>query len=73
MKTYNRAIYHCLSCGAIKRLEPDENEPICCGAQMTKAAIETVSTAEAADFQEEWDPRTQETAEVATTRSIYRR
>jgi hypothetical protein len=46
MQIHNRLIYHCLSCGSIKRAEPAETEPTCCGATMVKAAAETVSSGE---------------------------
>ncbi len=42
MKLYNRSIYHCLSCGAVKTIDPDEDEPACCGKKMVHAAAETV-------------------------------
>lgn len=47
MKLYNRPIYHCQTCGAIKRVELTAAVPICCGTYMVKAAMETVSDADA--------------------------
>jgi hypothetical protein len=42
MKTHNRLIYHCLCCGRVTHLEPEESRPHCCGQRMVKAASETV-------------------------------
>lgn len=42
MKRFNRPIYHCLACGAIKRVELTATIPTCCGARMVQAATETI-------------------------------
>lgn len=52
MKPHNRLIYHCVSCGAVKRIEPGEKEPVCCGTTMVKAAAETVGIDEADDTED---------------------
>ena len=42
MTTHRRVIYHCQSCGAIKRIEIGQQQPECCGILMTNAAADTI-------------------------------
>ena len=42
MKTHNRLIYHCQSCGRVRHEEPGAPSPSCCGKPMAQAAAETV-------------------------------
>ena len=46
MKSHNRPLYHCVSCGHVVAEEPWQIAPFCCGHEMIKAAEETVGTAE---------------------------
>ena len=42
MKTHNRFIYHCLTCGNLVHAAPETRPPQCCGYEMVKAAAETI-------------------------------
>ena len=46
MKSHNRPVYHCVSCGHVVAEEPGQVAPFCCGHEMIKAAEEMVRTAE---------------------------
>jgi len=42
MKTHNRIIFHCLTCGNVLHAECDQRPPHCCGYEMVRAAAETI-------------------------------
>ena len=42
MKTQNRIIYHCVSCGRIVHAELEAASPQCCERTMDKAVAETI-------------------------------
>jgi hypothetical protein len=46
MKTHNRIIYHCLTCGNVVHAAGDARRPQCCGSEMVKAAAETIRDAD---------------------------
>jgi hypothetical protein len=45
MKTHNRIIYHCLTCGNVVHADEGVPQPQCCGEAMVRAAAETVTPA----------------------------
>lgn len=63
MKHFNRPIYHCLTCGAIKRVELTAAIPTCCGARMVQAATETVDLEDQGAAEESGEVRVSNTSE----------
>jgi hypothetical protein len=42
MKTHNRIIYHCLTCGNVVHADLEIRLPVCCSHEMVRAAAETI-------------------------------
>jgi hypothetical protein len=70
MKTHNRVIYHCLTCGNLVHAAVDMRPPQCCGVEMVKAAAETIRDAD--DPTETATPSFETTPPVATVRTVRR-
>lgn len=43
MKAHNVVIYHCQRCGRVIHQNSEPPPPVCCGASMTPAVVETVA------------------------------